>query len=65
MQADPLQERAAKVATGCHFAAACCFFALATRVNSAAVGYAVAGALFLAAAVVNFLKWRRGSGGPS
>ena len=61
MQPDATQERAARIATGCNFAAACCFFALAFRVTNGAVGYLVAGALFLLAAAVNFVKWRRTS----
>lgn len=65
MPSDPTQERAARIATGCNFAAACCFFAIAARVTSGGAGYIIAGALFLAATVVNFRKWRRASNDPS
>jgi hypothetical protein len=61
MSAEPTQERASRIATGCNFAAACCFFALASKADSGSVGYVVAGGLFLAATVVNFAKWRRRS----
>lgn len=65
MSADPTQERAARIATGCNFAASCCFFALACKVSNGAAGYLIAGVLFLAATVVNFVKWRRASSDPS
>jgi hypothetical protein len=65
MQQDPTQERPARIATGCNLAAACCFLVLATRVSDGATGYAIAGGLFAAAAIVNFVKWRRASKGAS
>ena len=58
MNQDPSQQRAAAIATVGYLAAAGCFFAIASRVDSGAVGYAIAGGLLALAAVSSFTRWR-------
>mgnify|MGYP003624779789 FL=1 len=58
MNQDPSQQKAAAIATIAYLAAAGCFFAIASRVDGGAVGYAIAGGLFGLAAVASFLRWR-------
>ena len=58
MNPDPSHRPAAAIATIAYLAAAGCFFAIASRVDGGAVGYAIAGGLFGLAAVASFLRWR-------
>ena len=58
MDQDQSQQRAAAIATIGYLAVAGCFFAIASRVDGGAAGYAIAGGLFGLAAVQSFLRWR-------